>query len=117
MWECPWVACVNLLFFWHEVCFWFVCLLSLTSVCAGPYPINREYADVCPCHASREVGTMGGACMQCLAAGPLAVLPPYGVVGQQLHLLQDSQQCEQHPRCWRWHPVMVPSVAAASGHM
>ena len=40
MWECPWVACEGFLFLFvclFEGCFWFGCLLSLSSVCAGCY--------------------------------------------------------------------------------
>ena len=44
MWEHPCVACVGLIFFWHEGCFWFGCLLSLSSACAGGYPLDRGCA-------------------------------------------------------------------------
>ena len=40
-----WVVCEGLLFFffWHEGCFLFGCLLSLSSVCAGCYLLDRGF--------------------------------------------------------------------------
>ena len=55
----------------HEGCFWFGCLLSLSSVCASYYPLDRRYAGVQSVHASREMDTMGRAYSLCLVAGPL----------------------------------------------
>ena len=73
MWEHPWIACVDLLLFWHECYFWFRCLLSLSSVCAGSYPFDRRCAGTWPAHAPKEVHALGGACRQHLVAGPLTV--------------------------------------------
>ena len=61
--ECPCVA--------YEGCFWCGCLLSLSLVCAGCCPLDREYACIWSVFASREMEAMGRAYSQCLVAGPL----------------------------------------------
>ena len=64
-WECPWVACEGLRLFWHERCFWFGCLLSLSSVCTRDCPLARGNEGVQPVCASRE-----GDNVPCLQAVP-----------------------------------------------
>ena len=56
--------------FWHESCFWFGCLLSLFSVFAGYYPLNRGVmVHSLPVLPGRW-GTMGGSCRCHLVTGP-----------------------------------------------
>ena len=63
--ECDWVACEGiLLFFWHEVCFWFGCLLSLSSVCVDCYALERRCAGVRPVFASKKMEAVDRACCQ-----------------------------------------------------
>ena len=62
-------------------CFWFGCLLSLSSVCAGCYPLE-ECGNLWPTHASREMEAMGRACSYFLVAGPLTVVRICGEVVQ-----------------------------------
>ena len=58
MQEHPWVASEGLLFFFFFKCglFWFGCLLSLSSLCAGHYPLVSGHAVVSPMGASRDKG-------------------------------------------------------------
>ena len=63
MWKCPWVVYEGLLFFWHEGCFWFGCLLSLSLVCAGYNPLDRGCTVVRQAQASKEMGSMGSVCI------------------------------------------------------
>ena len=56
--EHPYVACVGLIFFWCEGCFWFGCLLSLSSACAGRYPLDRGCAGVWPTWAPGKAGAV-----------------------------------------------------------
>ena len=42
------------------ICFWFACLLSLSSVCAGCYPLDRG-TGVQPVCTSREMDAVGRA--------------------------------------------------------
>ena len=65
-------------FFFLEDCFWFACLLSLSSVYAGRYPIAGGCAGVWPACTSREMGEMGRANSQCLVAIPLQWQGPVG---------------------------------------
>ena len=62
-----------LFFFGMRAAFWFGCLLPLSSVCAGYYPLVRGCAGAWSAHASREVGAMGHACRLLLVVGPSAV--------------------------------------------
>ena len=50
MWKLPCIACVGLIFFQCEGCFWFGCLPSLSSACAGHYPLDRGCAGAWPAH-------------------------------------------------------------------
>lgn len=45
MWKDYCVACMDLFLAW--VLFWFGCLLSLSSVCAGHYPVDRGRSMAC----------------------------------------------------------------------
>ena len=49
MWEHPFVACVGLIFWRGEGCFWYGCLLSLFSACAGCYPLDKQCTVHSPC--------------------------------------------------------------------
>lgn len=48
-----------LIIFWHEGCFWFGCLPSLSSVCVGYYPLDRESARALP---GRHVQQLAPGC-------------------------------------------------------
>ena len=61
MQEHPCIACVGSIFFCCEGCFWFGCLLSLSSTCTGCYPLDRGCAGACSIHASRKAGTVVGS--------------------------------------------------------
>ena len=55
--EHPCIACVVLIiFFWHGGSYWFGCLLSLSSACAGRYPLGRGCAGSWPAQAPRRRG-------------------------------------------------------------
>lgn len=56
MWERSWVACVGLLFFWCEHCFWFRYLLFLLGMCMASVRFQG-----------------GGIDGQCPVVGPLVV--------------------------------------------
>ena len=58
-------------FLWHEGFFWFKCLLYLSSVCVGYYPIDMGFAGVWPVVASSNLEAMGRANSQFLVAEPL----------------------------------------------
>ena len=70
------------IYFWHEGCFWFGCFLSLSSVCAGCYPLDEGCATVWPALSSRKMEAMGRACSQCLVARPLTMVRTCGKVVQ-----------------------------------
>ena len=44
MQEQPWVTCEGLLYIWCEGSFWFGCLLSVSSVCAGCFTLSSVCA-------------------------------------------------------------------------
>ena len=81
MWEGPWVAGEGLLFSWSEDCFWFGYLLSLSSVSAGHYPLDRGCAGVELLSVFREVEAMGSTCRCSLVARPLAVVRTHQEMG------------------------------------
>ena len=56
--------------------------LSLSSVYAGCYPLDRVCAGVWPAYAPREMEAMGRASSQCLVARPLTVARTHGEVAQ-----------------------------------
>lgn len=61
----PFVVSVCLLFFWHEGSFWFGCLLSFSSKCAGRYPLDSQCAGAdCVCFRG------GGGNGECLQTAP-----------------------------------------------
>ena len=76
----------GLTFFWQEGCFWFECLLSLSSVCAD----CNLHAGVWPVCASREMESMGRAINHFLVARPLRVAITCREVAQ------DSPGCRAH---------------------
>ena len=57
MQECPWIACVGLIFFGDEDCFWSGCLLSLSSACAAHYPRQGMCSCVTLTHSQGGRGT------------------------------------------------------------
>ena len=69
-------------FFLLEGCFWFGCLLSLSSVCAGCYLLDRVCAGVQLARVSKEREAVGRACSHCLVAGPLTVVRTCGEMAQ-----------------------------------
>ena len=54
--ECLWVARVSFIFWGHEGSYWFGCLLSLSSACAGHYPLERRCAGAWPAQAPGRRG-------------------------------------------------------------
>lgn len=54
--ERPCVACVGLIRFWHESCFWFESLLSLFSACAGHDHFYSSVQVPGPVHTPRDTG-------------------------------------------------------------
>ena len=71
-------------FFWEHECYLcFECLLSFSSVCTGPYALDRECAGIgiWPAGAAREVGAMSSTCRQSWVARPLAVAGTHGELG------------------------------------
>ena len=54
--EHPYVACMGLIRFWHEGCFWFESLLSLFSACAGHDPFYSGVQVPGPMHTPRDTG-------------------------------------------------------------
>lgn len=56
MWECPCVACVGLIQFWHEECFQFGCLFSQQML--EHYPLDCGCAQ--PAQAPGKAGTVVG---------------------------------------------------------
>ena len=48
-------------------------MLSLSSMCADCYPLDRRCEGIWPVHTSREVGTKDGGYRQHLITRPLAV--------------------------------------------
>ena len=64
-------------FFWCESCFWFGCLLSLSSECSGCYPLDRRCEGAQPMLSSRQVGEMHGISRQSL----LQAVPNHQVFG------------------------------------
>ena len=70
--------------FLPEDCFWFGCLLPISSVCAGYYPLDRGHAGAWLVLASREVGAVGGACRRTWLLGPWQWWQPTGRYGLQI---------------------------------
>ena len=102
-------------YFWHEGCFWFPCLLSLSSVCASCYP------HVQPACASRAMEAMGWGHSHCLVAGPLTVVKTCGEVVQSLSgwkvlwsLTLSAQPQPEHLRLWCLRMVVLMVCVALS---
>ena len=102
----------GLLFLGCEGYFWFGCFLSLSSVCAGSYPLDRGCAGAWPIHVSRKVEAMGGSWSLGLW---LQAAPGCRVLCSS----SDPQRyggCAQGTWQWQWWSMYVPrEVFATSG--
>ena len=97
-------------------CFWFGFLLSLSPVCAGCYPFDRQCIGVQPVCASQEMVAMCRDHSQCLVAGPLTMASTLGLVAQAMPdcraLGSDSDpqagvKCAQSLRQWQHQGMCV----------
>ena len=66
----------------HQDCFWFGCLLSLSTVCAGCYSLDRVCVGVWSTQISRQMEVVHRVCSQCLVPGPLTVVMTHSEVAQ-----------------------------------
>ena len=103
------LVCEGLLFFWRGGYFWFGCLLSLSSVCAGSYILDRSCASVMPALVSRKMEALGRArsqvrtCREVPQAAPGfralgSGTDPQGGIGCAQSLWQQQQQGMCIPR-------------------
>ena len=60
-------------FFWCEGCIWFRCLLSIFSVYAGCYPLDRVCSHIWPACVFRAMEAMDRASSQFLVPRPLTM--------------------------------------------
>ena len=135
MWEHPWVACERLLFFFVcEGYFLFGCLLSLSSACAGCFPLDRPCITVWHACSSRNIGAVDKVCSQCLVTrllewwGSMQKWAQDPLFGKALDSSSDPQSLCAFPcdweakvvgghaylRNWRWLQWFVLASIASS---
>ena len=128
MWKHPCLACVGLILFWHEGCFWFGCLPSLSSACTGRYSVDRGCAGEQPMHFLGRWGPVVGAWSQDALLGRWGqqLTPgPRTLSGGRLHaflgrrwqwLAPGHRACSQGGEGSSWHPAMAPLVVVGHAH-
>lgn len=123
MQECPWVASEDLLVFLvaagvHKGCFWFECLLSLSSSCADLYSLDRVCAGVQPACASREVRAMGSTSRWYLVSGLWAVavtLRDVGAAPRAFYSSSSGSVMAMVPLLCRSSGAATPEVTGGGG--